>query len=122
MKNGSHNNVLIVDDEPDVRDLLKMKLQMRGIPADIAVTGDEAFEKASKTNYKVMLLDVRIPGRDGFEVMRDLKQSRNGLKIIVMTNFDSLFKKALGEGGADFAYLKADTSIDEIIEKVISLL
>ena len=66
--------VLVVDDEPDIRDLLRGVLEFEGYEVDEAADGDEALAAVADDPPDVVLLDVMMPGPDGFEVLAELKQ------------------------------------------------
>ncbi len=65
--------VLLVDDEQDIVDTVKYSLEMRGFKVDVAYDGATALTKARAGNYSVMVLDVMLPAKNGYEVSRILK-------------------------------------------------
>lgn len=65
--------VLLVDDERDIVDTVKYSLELRGFQVDVAYDGDSALKKARSGRYALMLLDVMLPARNGYEVSRLLK-------------------------------------------------
>jgi len=66
--------ILIVDDEPDTVELAKMVLSYEGYETTIAYDGDEALEKIRLETPDLVLLDIKMPKKDGLEVCRELKQ------------------------------------------------
>lgn len=74
-------NVLLVDDEQDIVDTIKYSLELRGIHVDVAYDGLSALQKARKGSYDVMILDVMLPGKNGYEVSRMLKDDMSAGKI-----------------------------------------
>lgn len=66
--------VLLVDDEQDIVDTVKYSLELRGYSVDAAYDGPSALAKAREENYDVMVLDVMLPGKNGYEVSRLLKE------------------------------------------------
>lgn len=82
--------VLLVDDEQDIVDTIKYSLELRGFEVDVAYDGVTALDKARKQPYEVMILDVMLPGKNGYEVSRLLKDEMesgkiNPFKILLIT-------------------------------------
>lgn len=82
--------ILLVDDEQDIVDTVKYSLELRGFVVDVAYDGPSALAKARKGRYDVMILDVMLPGKNGYEVSRLLKEDAekgmiDGLGIILFT-------------------------------------
>jgi two-component system alkaline phosphatase synthesis response regulator PhoP len=65
--------VLLVDDERDIVDTVKYSLELRGFSVDVAYDGESALKKARSGRYSLVLLDVMLPGKNGYEVSRLLK-------------------------------------------------
>jgi len=92
--------VLLVDDEQDIVDTVKYGLELRGYAVDVAYDGPEALAKARRRNPDIMVLDVMLPGKNGYEVSRILKEemAKNEIKefgIILFTarRLDSEFRE-----------------------------
>ena len=66
--------VLLVDDERDIVDTVKYSLELRGFDVDVAYDGESALKKARAGRYALVLLDVMLPGKNGYEVSRTLKE------------------------------------------------
>ena len=100
--------VLVVDDENTVRSLLKMFLSKSGFELDFAEDGLEAIEKVKSFDPDVVLLDTTMPGKDGMEVCRELKQI-NPLhpKIILHTGSLDEYKDQAKEAGFDAMFAKS---------------
>jgi len=82
--------VLLVDDEQDIVDTIKYSLELRGFTVDVAYDGLSALQKARKGKYGVMILDVMLPGKNGYEVSRMLKDDVaagriDPIKILLIT-------------------------------------
>jgi DNA-binding response OmpR family regulator len=73
--------VLLVDDEQDIVDTIKYSLELRGFVVDVAYDGLSALQKARRGKYSVMILDVMLPGKNGYEVSRMLKDDIEAGKI-----------------------------------------
>ena len=83
-------SVLLVDDEQDIVDTIKYSLELRGLEVDVAYDGTTALKKAREGGYDVMILDVMLPGKNGYEVSRMLKEEMEAgeiapFKILLIT-------------------------------------
>jgi two-component system alkaline phosphatase synthesis response regulator PhoP len=80
-------SILIVDDDPEIVTLLSTRLSKRGYKVSTAVDGNSALEAVKKSTPDLMLLDVMMPGKSGWEVARALKQDpeTQGIKIVMVT-------------------------------------
>ena len=79
--------ILVVDDELIVRDSLKEWLIEEGFSVDMAASGAEALDQLSRQAYQLMLLDIKMPGMDGVEVLQTAKESSPALNVIMMTAY-----------------------------------
>ena len=82
--------ILIVEDDEDIVETVKYALELRGFEVDVAYDGLHALRKARKNKYDLMLLDIMLPGKNGYEVSRMLKQDMeegkiSSFKILVLT-------------------------------------
>ena len=68
--------ILIVDDEKNIRLALSMSLETLDMPVETAASGEEALERLAQGGYGLMLLDLRMPGLDGMEVLRQVSQQQ----------------------------------------------
>jgi DNA-binding response OmpR family regulator len=73
--------VLLVDDEQDIVDTIKYSLELRGYVVDVAYDGSTALDMARKGKYAIMILDVMLPGKNGYEVSRILKDEMDAEKL-----------------------------------------
>ncbi|MGD8764828.1 MAG: FAD-dependent oxidoreductase, partial [Desulfobacteraceae bacterium] len=80
-------HILVVDDELVVRDSLKEWLKEEGFSIDMAASGPEALDQLTKQMYQLMLLDIKMPGMDGVEVLQKAKESFPDLNVIMMTAY-----------------------------------
>jgi len=94
-------NILIVDDEPDIRAILRYNLEREGFAVTEAVDGNDALDKLSK-NLDLAILDIMMPGKDGYDVCRKIREQGNTLPIVFLTAMDREFDEVKGlEVGAD---------------------
>ncbi len=82
--------ILIVEDDEDIVETVKYALELRGFEVEVAYDGLHALRKARKNKYDLMLLDIMLPGKNGYEVSRMLKQDMeegkiSPFKILVLT-------------------------------------
>jgi DNA-binding response OmpR family regulator len=73
--------VLLVDDEQDIVDTIKYSLELRGYLVDVAYDGLHALDKGRRNQYALMILDVMLPGQNGYEVSRILKDEMEEGKL-----------------------------------------
>jgi heterodisulfide reductase subunit A len=83
-------HILIVDDELVVRDSLKEWLEDEGFKVDMAESGAQALDKIAKEPFHLMLLDIKMPGMDGVEVLRRSKEMRSELAVVMMTAYGTV--------------------------------
>jgi DNA-binding response OmpR family regulator len=118
----SNRSVLIVDDEKNIRLTLSMALEKLNLPVDTAVNGEEALNKLAEKSYALMLLDLRMPGIDGMEVLKRVPAIRPEAKVVVITAYGSVEAavEAMKLGAVDFLQKPFDP--EEVRKLVSSLL
>lgn len=111
--------VLVVDDELVVRDSLKEWLVVEGFSVDMAESGAEALELLSANEYGLMLLDIKMPGMDGVEVLKIAKEMRETLPVLMMTAYATVETavEAMKIGAED--YLLKPFDPEGMLQKVI---
>ena len=113
------DKILVVDDEKGIVDVLAYALKKEGYDIDKAYDGNEALEKIKSFNPMIVILDLMLPGIDGFEICKKLEDENIG--IIMLTAKNDIIDKVLGlEFGAD-DYLTKPFEIREVIARVKSL-
>ena len=118
--NGSMR-VLIVEDEVRMAALIRRGLLREGLAADVATTGEEALPAAAAHAYDVILLDVMLPGIDGFETCRRLRASGVWTPVLMVTARDSVEDRVAGlDTGAD-DYLVKPFSFAELLARLRAL-
>jgi DNA-binding NtrC family response regulator len=83
-------NILVVDDEISVNNNIKKILGKNGFDVDQALTKDEAIEKISRQPYKLVLLDLRIPGVSGLELLKTISSIQPSARVIIITGYSSI--------------------------------
>lgn len=79
--------VLVVDDEAPVRDLLSDLLKREDCKVTVCATGEEALELLKKDTFDVVLLDIKLPGISGLEVLKNIRDANKNLPVIMITGF-----------------------------------
>ncbi len=115
--------VLIVEDEKTMAKAMEIKLQKAGITAHAVFTGDEALLALATREYQLVLLDIMMPGMDGWEVLTKISERGLGIKVIITSNLsqEEDKKRAMDLGAVDFL-VKSDSSLSMIAEVVKSYL
>ena len=112
---------LVVEDEVKMAALLRRGLSEEGYAADVARTGDDALWMARAAPYDVIVLDVMLPGRDGFAVCRELREAGVWAPILMLTARDSVEDRVEGlDSGAD-DYLTKPFSFAELLARLRAL-
>ena len=98
------SRILIVEDEPDIALALEDDLKTEGYDVEVAPDGPTGSRRARETNWDLLLLDVMLPGKDGFEVCRELRRAGVTTPIIFLTARAQEAEKVLGleMGGDDY--------------------
>ncbi len=120
-------HVLIIEDDQFLRDLLKTKLEKEGFRVTTAIDGPEGWQKLQSEPVDVVLLDIILPGFDGFEILARARKSPDAqwtkLPIILLTNLGQEADVAKGRTlGANDYLIKSNFTLDEIIQKIKKLL
>lgn len=114
--------ILIVEDEPSLRELIQQSLEKERYVTEVATDFEAALEKIEMYDYDCILLDIMLPGGSGLEVLQCLKQLRKKENVIIISAKDSLEDKVLGlELGAD-DYLPKPFHLAELSARVKSVL
>ena len=110
--------VLVVEDDVKMASLLRRGLVEEGLAADVARTGDDALWMAEATEYDAIVLDVMLPGADGFEVCRRLRESGRWSPVLMLTARDAVEDRVAGlDAGAD-DYLTKPFSFAELLARL----
>ncbi len=114
--------VLVVEDEAKLAALIRDGLRRHGMGVDVARTGDAALMRATATEYDLILLDVMLPGPDGFEVCRSLRENEVWSPTLMLTALDGVENRVRGlDCGAD-DYLVKPFSFEELLARMRALM
>src|SRR5215203_5540874 len=113
--------VLVVEDEIKMASLIRRGLRSEGLAADVAIKGEDALWMAGSTGYDAIVLDVMLPGIDGFETCRRLREEGIWSPVIMLTARDSVEDRVAGlDRGAD-DYLTKPFSFGELLARLRAL-
>lgn len=86
----SKPRILVIDDEGIIRVSCKKSLEPEGFDVDTASSGAEGLELFEKGSYSLVLLDIKMPGIDGMEVLSEIVRKRPGQPVMIMTGYDTV--------------------------------
>lgn len=111
------SKILIVEDEETIADLEKDYLELSGFEVEVANDGDSGLKKALQEEYDLLILDLMLPGVDGFEICRKVRDEKNTPIIMVSAKKDDIDKiRGLGLGADD--YMTKPFSPSELVARV----
>jgi DNA-binding NtrC family response regulator len=111
-------NILIVDDEEDFRITLVKRLQKRNMNVFGAESGSQALKMMNSMVFDVVVLDVKMPGMDGIETIREMKKKNPLTEVILLTGHASMESGIEGMKLGAFDYIMKPVNIDELLEKI----
>jgi len=107
--------ILVLEDEDVLSRALRIALEDEGFEVIIASTGEDAIDKIKDTTFDFFLLDLVIPGIDGFEVLKKIRESNTKSPVFVLSNLsDDDSKEKAKKLGADEYFVKSETLLSEI--------
>lgn len=115
------NRILVADDEESMRWVLSKALKRKGFSVDLAKDGDEALRMIQSSNYDLAILDIKMPGLTGLDLLDQIRELRNELLVVIMTAEASMKNavEAMKRGAYDYITKPFDLDvIDAIIEKI----
>jgi DNA-binding response OmpR family regulator len=119
---ATHLNMLVVDDEPELRQALLNQFTEEGFAVDTAEDGDVALGKIGKNRYDIVLLDLNMPRMNGMTVLTEMKKLNKYPHVVVLTIVDDLAKarECVRLGASD--YLSKPYDPEELLHVVIKVL
>ncbi len=106
--------VLVIDDEAEVRHLLRQYLSNEGYSVDTAPTGEEGLDKLSVSKYNVVVCDIKMPGINGIETMERIKQHDPSIEVILITGYSSVTSAIESMKKGAFDYVKKPFKLEEL--------
>ncbi|MEA2084193.1 MAG: response regulator [Thermodesulfobacteriota bacterium] len=121
---GDHGKLLVVDDEPSVTQSLEIMLKERSYTVSTASSGNEALELLGRDDFDIMLTDIKMPGMDGLELMRQARELNPEMQCMVFTGYGEIDVaiKAMRMGAINFihkpfAFAEMEVAIEQGMEK-----
>jgi DNA-binding response OmpR family regulator len=112
------SRILIAEDEARIASFLEKGLKAHGFATTVASDGDEALHRARSGSFDLLILDLGLPGRDGMDVLQELRQEQRRLPVVVLTARDEVGEKVAGlEAGAD-DYVTKPFRFEELLARV----
>ena len=110
--------VLVVDDEDDFREIFIKRLKKRELNVTGAESGEKALQILDKQLFDVVILDVKMPGMDGVETLREMKRMRPLMEVIMLTGHSTVESAIDGMKLGAFDYIMKPADLDELLEKM----
>jgi two-component system, OmpR family, response regulator len=121
-ENPAGSRVLVVDDEPNLVEVVTMALRFQGFTVETASTGREALTAVAQFKPHLMVLDVMLPDMEGFDVAARLGAQRAGVPIIFLTARDATEDKVRGLSGGGDDYMTKPFSLEELVARIRTIL
>ncbi len=115
---GSPIRVLVVDDEANLSDLLRMALQSQGWDARTASGGQEALNLVREFSPDLLVLDIMMPGIDGMEVLRRIRAAGNDVPVLFLTAKDAVEDRIAGIAAGGDDYLTKPFNLEEVVVRL----
>jgi DNA-binding response OmpR family regulator len=115
--------ILIVDDEKNIRLTLSQTMESLAVETDTAIDGEEALQKLRQKEFGLVLLDIRMPGIDGMEVLRQVREIRPDIHVIMITAYGTIESavEAMKLGAVDFLQKPFDPDdVRELVSRVMN--
>lgn len=112
--------VLLVDDEKDFVEALSQRLEVRGFDVTNVFSGDEALDQLKNTDFDIVVLDVLMPGKDGIETLKEIKNLKPLTQVIMLTGHATVSTAIEGMKLGAYDYLMKPTETEGLVEKMTS--
>lgn len=114
--------ILLAEDERDLNRILTKKLTSEGYSVDSCFDGDEAIDHLTCADYDAIILDIMMPGSDGFAVLRSLRNARKPSPVLFLTARDSISDRVKGLDSGANDYLVKPFSFEELLARVRAMI
>ncbi len=111
-------DLLIVDDEVEFAETFAERLRLREFTTYVANSGQQALRLVDEVNVNVIVLDLKMPGMDGLEVLRRLRKSHPEIEVIILSGHGSELDEAYVRNLGAFEYLRKPADIGDVVEAV----
>jgi DNA-binding NtrC family response regulator len=113
-----HFKLMFVDDEEELVSALVERLELRGLEAIGVTSGDEALERLREEPFDVVVIDVKMPGIGGLEVLRTISRRYPDVRVILMTGHGSAEDSEIGRRLGAVAYLQKPVDLDDLLTTI----
>jgi len=110
--------VLVVDDEQDFLKLVKRRLGKRNVDVSVVSSGREALDFLSETQVDVVILDVRMPGLNGIDTLKEIRKRHRGTEVIMLTGHGSMQSGIEGMSHGAYDYMLKPFSIEDLLVRI----
>ncbi len=110
--------ILLVDDEKEFVETLAERLRTRDFDVTTAFSGDEALEKLKEYNFDVTILDVKMPGMDGIEALREIKKLKPLTEVLMLTGHGTIETAIEGMKIGAYDFLLKPCEMDVLLDKI----
>ena len=110
--------MLLVDDEEDFVETLAQRLEVRDFDVATALSGADALERLEEREIDVVVLDLQMPGVDGIQVLRKIKEGKPLIEVIMLTGHATVETAIEGMKLGAFDFLTKPTETEELLEKI----
>jgi DNA-binding NtrC family response regulator len=110
--------VLLVDDEVELVTTLRERLELRGMQAESATSGEEALRRVETTPFDVVVVDLKLPGLDGTKIVDRIRKRRPGTKVVLITGHGSGHGELEDLGECDYPILLKPFPIQRLVEQI----
>ncbi len=110
--------ILVVDDELDFLKLIKRRLEKRNVDVSVVPGGKEALEFLAENRVDVAILDVRMPGLNGIETLKEMRKRFRDTEVIMLTGHGSVQSGIEGMSHGAYDYMLKPFSIDDLLERI----
>jgi len=108
-------NILVAEDEADLREILKVTLEQEGYRAILARDGDEAIKKIEEKSFQMALIDMKMPGVNGKELVSKIKQINPRVPIVIVTGSPD-FKEEMSLKKQTYEYIYKPFKLNELVK------
>lgn len=112
------NRILIVDDETEAGEILSLRLARRGLIPAYVPSGEAALEYLKQSPADVVLLDIKMPGMDGLETLRRMREGYPELPVVILSGHADMDSAARGMELGAFFYLMKPVNLEDICHKI----
>jgi DNA-binding NtrC family response regulator len=110
--------VLLVDDEVEFMQTLIKRMKKRGLDVTGVKSGEEALDHLGRERADVVVMDVKMPGMNGIEVLKIMKKEVPGIEVIMLTGHSSLETAMQGMESGAYDYMMKPMDLDELLDKI----